>query len=615
MATQYFTWRYHVVECLRSGHLPLWNAYNLAGYPLHADPQSGAWYLPLWLLAAFGRYNPMLNGIEFLLHIVVGAMGLYALVNFAVKNQSVALLCGIAYIGNGLFVGNAQHFTYVIAAAWLPWVLLYFVKLITAPNWQRLCGFVLFYWLFFTGGYTAFFIVSVYLLASIALYALIKKHTTWQTLFTYLPVAVILFTLLSAPLLYSVYLYADKITRTNNGVQLAQVLFGHFRPKDLISLLVPQLSAARQNYGLADLSMINAYAGLLVVPGVFMALLNFRAIPTYLKATAIASLVFMLLSFGGLSPIPLREWFFYVLPGFDLFRFPALFRLFFIVGLILLSAWGLQQGKGLKLSLGLTMGIAVVAAIPLLINNPLQSLAVFTEQPPWATAAFYGLLIQLPLWGLLYFKPIYKYAWVVVLANTVLATQFNLFTSVVAKENPQAMMDYCEAVPLFNQPINPRYSPTQTPPVIMPVWANVGTIPKLPTFEGYNNFRLSNYDEYIDSAKARYANRPFAFITTVNNEVVPCEVTFNTPNKFTVKPPADGVLTIQHNLRYYWQCHNTKGNLLELNFDGFCATKKAGGVPLTFTYNPPYIKLSLILSALVLAVLLVFASMHKLKRQ
>jgi hypothetical protein len=85
--------------------------------------------------------------------------------------------------------------------------------------------------------------------------------------------------------------------------------------------------------------MRNAYIGLsclLALPFAFLAARNRKL----LVLLAALSVFFLLAAFGAYTP--LRAWMYHVLPLMNVFRFPSLFRIFVIIGLILLAAHGVD---------------------------------------------------------------------------------------------------------------------------------------------------------------------------------------------------------------------------------------------------------------------------------
>ncbi len=61
---QAYPWRYFIGECLQDGMLPLWNPYQLLGSPIHADPQSSAWYPVTWFFGYLFGYDIYIISID-----------------------------------------------------------------------------------------------------------------------------------------------------------------------------------------------------------------------------------------------------------------------------------------------------------------------------------------------------------------------------------------------------------------------------------------------------------------------------------------------------------------------------------------------------------------------
>ncbi|MBF8257248.1 MAG: putative membrane protein, partial [Anaerolineales bacterium] len=106
------------------GQIPLWNPTILSGMPFAADPLSGLWYPPLWLLALFPG-APVIN-LLFWLHLVLGGWGMFLLLRSENLTRLAALTGGLAFAGMPKIVGHVGlgHLTLVSAVCWTPWVLL-----------------------------------------------------------------------------------------------------------------------------------------------------------------------------------------------------------------------------------------------------------------------------------------------------------------------------------------------------------------------------------------------------------------------------------------------------------------------------------------------------------
>ena len=71
------------------GEVPLWNPTILSGMPFAADPLSGLWYPPLWLLGAFPA--ALVLNLLFWAHMVLGGLGMFVLLRRVTCNQPPAL--------------------------------------------------------------------------------------------------------------------------------------------------------------------------------------------------------------------------------------------------------------------------------------------------------------------------------------------------------------------------------------------------------------------------------------------------------------------------------------------------------------------------------------------
>lgn len=629
MVDQYFPWRYHVVACLRNGELPLWNPYNFAGYPIHADPQSGAWYMPLWLFALFGNYGPYANAVEVFIHIWLAGLGMYLLVNYLYKNHWVALIAGASYIGCGLLVGNAQHFTYIISTCWLPYVLLYFIRTLQSAGLKNALALALFLWLFFTGGYPAFFIITAYILAIGFCIFLILHRQNYKALLLRGSLAAFVFILLAGPSVVSFALYWNDTTRSG-GLSLADAMFGAFRVKDVQSFFNPMLSVVKKVDTGTDVSMMNGYFGLL--PLVFLVLL----LPFYKRLgktevfILIVTVICLLAAFGNTFIVPVREWLFH-LPGLNIFRFPAIFRLFAIVGFILTASFvmKLYEERGEKSGewkwlLGSLVFVAFVIMALSVKNIIWGSVAsdfkafrfIWSDMPGSSAAAILGGGLQLAFLTLVYiFRNNLKALAFLAIANTIVFVQLNIGTTVINKESPQVIAQFLATMPKGFTIDNSRPMGNTQFTAPAPLWRNLGVFYKQSSYDGNNPFRLTNFAVFEGSlqGKEMAALPPFSVDSAV--------LSFNNKgysNSFDIEVDATGpdTLVINQNLAHHWII---KYDMFNANASPFLAMLgQLGGdvkikgdiitkIPLPktkaaikFKYNPPYVFEFFIVSMVIL---------------
>lgn len=103
--------------------IPLWSPLVLSGYPFAANPLSSLWYPPAWISLLFPL--PLGINIVMALHVILGAVGFYFLLQRFNLDEGVCLTGGILYglLPAGFTHLASGHFTWVCATSWLPWLL------------------------------------------------------------------------------------------------------------------------------------------------------------------------------------------------------------------------------------------------------------------------------------------------------------------------------------------------------------------------------------------------------------------------------------------------------------------------------------------------------------
>jgi hypothetical protein len=524
MMDQYFPFRYFIGECVSNGVMPWWNPYLNLGYPLHADPQSGFWYPVTWLLGLNG-YSLYDLHLEFMLHIVVAGFGFYFLLRAQHVSRTTALIFALCYEACGFFVGNAQHFTYIIGAGYLPWIFLCFQQVIIKQQLKYVTALALLLSLLLTGGYPALFIISCYLLGLYLLFWFFQNKV-WQQkellaqVFKLFFFCGILFGLIVSGYIVSFTEAKDLFTR-GEGVTAEKSLYMPFSPKAIISLLLPVATALKPSAFGSDISMINVYSGL-------MALLFF---PVGLVAKwqqkyfwLLAGGICLLASFGEFTPV--RLWLYHYVPLMNSFRFPSVFRIFFIISLLLIAAHGLDYFlKQNKPSILITKVVVVAAlAITTLITLLLLiKSSGFQVVPFWNFQQYQNIIAEGKITGGILFQAIiqlllllcfaiilfssnlkkYKYALVALVAiDLFFATQLNINGSAVCERK---VSDYQNALNL-----SPKKFPNSKDAALInlkvldkayyPSWSNNAVFLKAVSEQGYNPFQLKAFEQYEQSA-------------------------------------------------------------------------------------------------------------------
>ncbi|MDA3883520.1 MAG: hypothetical protein PF481_09565 [Bacteroidales bacterium] len=328
----------------RNGNIPLWDPYTNFGTPLHS--KLGQWYPIRFISAKIGEYTAYKLNIEFVLHIILAGMGMFALLRSRSFSSGVALFAGIAYMFSGFFIGNAQHMSWIISGAWLPWLLLVYLNLLRSPSLRHIPISIFIFFCFFSGGYPAFSIVTVYLLffgtIAFSIHAVrTNKQKNLRKTTIYLIAIITGVTILSLAYLSSFFTMLSSVTR-GDGVSMTAALYSSVRAFHTITFIAPFTNAfSQENFWDGDLSMLNMYIGIATL---LLSLYSLRFIRnTKVFFAWIGVVFFASLSVG--DSMPVRSFFYNYVPLWDSFRFPALFRLYYIFLLIGLAAFAFEKMK------------------------------------------------------------------------------------------------------------------------------------------------------------------------------------------------------------------------------------------------------------------------------
>lgn len=331
--------RYFLSESLHNFSLPLWNPYQSMGLPFHSDPQSGAWYPIAWIFSVFGYYGFYHLSAEYLFHVFMGSVGAFLLAKHLFNETKIAFYVGLIYLMCGFFVSNAQHLSWIVSGAWIPFIFLFYLQLIKYNKTIDAIKVSFFLFLLFTGGYIAFSIVTFYILGFFGLYILIRMmaHKEYSKIYSFVAknsILIVVFCLFSAVSIMSIFEALPYITRSN-GLSVQKALENPFSFPSFISFILPYTTVKDYDFFKTDSSMANAYIG--IIPLFFVVYSFFRKPPKWIVGLVLFSLLMLTLAVG--DALPFRQWTYYHIPLMNMFRFPSLFRLFAILSLLIISAW------------------------------------------------------------------------------------------------------------------------------------------------------------------------------------------------------------------------------------------------------------------------------------
>jgi len=277
MVDCYLPWRYFTGECLQNNILPLWNPYQHLGYPIHADLRS-VWYPEVMLIGALTGYTNYTLHFLFIIYISLAGFGLYILSCGIGTNRAASFITGTCYMLSGYFVGRGQDIGWIIAAAWLPFVIHYYLKLLESNRLTDILLFCLFTFLLVTGGYQAHSIILAYLLFFLFLYYFIRvlKSNDYRRLGKIIVsnVLALIIILVTCSVLIVISVQVIPYINRLGGLPLSVAQWHPFSPESLLSLLVPYATVIDPDFFSTDISMRNAFTGIIII--VFFMDFSFR---------------------------------------------------------------------------------------------------------------------------------------------------------------------------------------------------------------------------------------------------------------------------------------------------------------------------------------------------
>ncbi len=335
-------WRYYVSECIQSGHFPFWNPYQQLGYPIYADLRS-TWHPEVWLIGITTGYNNYTLHFLYIFYIFLAGFGMYRLILFFKTNRNVAFIIGISYMLSGYFIGHAQEMYSITSATWIPYILLFYLKMSTEKTYINAFKTSLFMFLMITSGYQGITIILNYLLLIIFIYFIIKliKNKNKKDIFKFIKLnivlflSVIIFSTVIIVTLSQVWPYIQRF----NGLPLKEALYFPLSPQSLVSLLIPFSVIKETEFFNTDISMTNVYMGMFLL--MFLIYSLFRKKQTIEKILLYFGLFSLLASFG--EYLPVRKFLYDYIPFMNLSRFPSLFRIFTIITFLIIAGIHLSK--------------------------------------------------------------------------------------------------------------------------------------------------------------------------------------------------------------------------------------------------------------------------------
>jgi hypothetical protein len=328
---------YFFCQQLASGHMPWWHFNIHLGLPLHADPGFPFWSPITWLWALFGGG---LHSYTLLIYfyVLIAGIGMIKLTKWFGFSEPVQLMLGITFSVSGFFSAHLQHPHYIFEAAFVPFVLLFFLQLLFQPNIRHSIYLAISIFFLVNSGYPSFTISALYFFTILLICFLIFKRTELQVMniFKALLISLIIAILLCLPAIYSVYQFYPFFNRSISPGE-NYLGSGGMTIRSLLSFLFPLASVSDPAFFGTDRAWSNIYIGIL--PLIFL-IYALRYTTNQFKYPLIISGAFMLMaSMQGNFKSLLNS----ILPFFNKMHSNGGLRIYFIVSALIISGMGAEH--------------------------------------------------------------------------------------------------------------------------------------------------------------------------------------------------------------------------------------------------------------------------------
>lgn len=115
--------KYLLWKSLQQNNLPLWTPLLAGGFPIFAEGQVGALFLPNLVLFKFFDFVIAYN-LALFTTVVLFSLGMYVLVRTLTKNRMSALLAGTVSSLSGIVIPQLPHISLLQGFSMMPWILL-----------------------------------------------------------------------------------------------------------------------------------------------------------------------------------------------------------------------------------------------------------------------------------------------------------------------------------------------------------------------------------------------------------------------------------------------------------------------------------------------------------
>ena len=398
LANQNYPFKVVYAQALKEGYFPFWVKNMGNGFPLVAEGQVGAFY-PLNMLFFYLLPTLLAFNLSLFFHYFLAGLFIYLLARSWLKFESwSALMAGLTFALSGFMVIHLVHLSMIQTVAWFPLQLLLLQKMLRkARLWQGLVLGLVFGVQFLAGHPELFFFSALFLGAYLAfqLFTSSKEIAkNWLILGLSLFLGVVVAVVLALPQLLSSWQMIGFSNRAR-GMSFEEATSYLFPLKHFLTWVVPWffdfVRESTPPAGGADMTNIwETYLYLGLVP---FGLAFWGAVKTFKKETKSRLLIGMavfalVLSLGRSTPV--FKFFWHLVPGIKLFKYPTRFLVFSAFSISLLAGWGVEiirlKIKNQKLKIIFATSVVLITFFDLWLTqgkiNPTMKASEWLTPPP-----------------------------------------------------------------------------------------------------------------------------------------------------------------------------------------------------------------------------------------
>lgn len=555
--------KYFAGECFQNGYLPLWNPYQIWGFPAHADLQYTNWNLETLLTGIFLGYNYIILHVLFILYLFLAALGAFLLFRHLSKDARTGFYVACVYILSGLFIAHVQSLVTILGLVWLPYVLWSFLRWLQESTIKHSILLCLFSYLLMTLGYQAFVFMLIppfviLFIQQFFLYYKAKKTAQIRQMIITGILSVIVLAVLLLPVLVTQFQAKSFVGRLN-GMSVEEVMMNPFSPLSALSFINPVLTIGHDDWFNTELTMRNAFLGL--IPLLLLVIALFKRHKSAVEIILLSFVTLYLLGSLG-DVLPVRKLMYYLLPGFKLFRFPSLLRVVALLMLLCYGAlnfnyalsWLQQQTKKRNAVLMSLLLLNLVVAILCFVKcehlgflrNGQQGVHQrIIHSDPWEIALYVSLgqcvLIALGwfLWNRAknetdFFR---KLALVTIAELTLVIWLYGQFTAFGTLKPKDLQANFAKMQSGFPFPSQDALSDTKYKfDHLQHFWKNTGAFKKqLFNEDAWTSFYFSNYDKLssqLTDLKDSLQSYPFVYVSSPHTEELVADLPVDTSVSF-----------------------------------------------------------------------------------